>query len=120
MTPTLEWFMRRVDVTDGCWFWRGAHTPTGYGSVTWKEDGKQRGTPAHRMAYRLCFGNPDPDKQIHHTCGTRDCVRPGHLEELTRNEHTREHAFMKDPVLRSMWDELEATGTLSDDWTGVS
>jgi hypothetical protein len=42
---------------------------------------------AHRFAYELAKG-PVPDGfDVHHTCLTRRCVNPDHLESVTRAEN---------------------------------
>ena len=114
MMPTPQWFARRVDSAGECWKWLGGHTPAGYGTCAWKEDGKTKGTPAHRLAYRLFVGEPKSGKQIHHTCGNRGCVRPSHLTELTRNEHALAHSLMNDAWLRQRWEMLDAVRAVEE------
>ncbi len=65
--------------TDGCWYWTGAVTSKGYGSVA--AGGKVVST--HRRAYELLVG-PIPDGlQIDHLCENKRCCNPAHLEAVT-------------------------------------
>lgn len=73
-------FWSRVQKTETCWWWTGAKTPEGYGQVVIA--GKIVG--AHRHAYELAVG-PIPDGlQLDHLCRKPSCVRPDHLEPVTR------------------------------------
>lgn len=67
-------FWPKVNKTDGCWTWLGAHNAKGYAIYG-------RGG-AHRVAYRLAKG-PIPDgTEIDHLCRKRGCVNPDHLEAV--------------------------------------
>jgi hypothetical protein len=71
-----------------CWLWQGAQTWKGYGSAYWNGQSGH----AHRVAYLALVG-PIPDGMtVHHTCGTRLCVNPGHLQLLDRATHGRLHS----------------------------
>ena len=74
-----ERFWARVQKGDGCWEWTGKVATTGYGRI--KIDGREHG--AHRVAYRLAFGEIPEGLQVHHRCENRRCVRPEHLEAVT-------------------------------------
>ena len=79
----------------GCWEWTGGHTnpahagSKGYGCFKIPDGiGKQRNYKAHRLAYVLFVG-PIPDGfDIDHVrdngCRSTLCVRPDHLEPVTR------------------------------------
>jgi HNH endonuclease len=72
----VEGFWSRVEIIelqDGCWLWRGAVIPQGYGMVRW--DGKTR--RAHQIAYFLRYGYWPG--YLMHRCDTPRCVRPDHL-----------------------------------------
>jgi hypothetical protein len=110
---SIESFLVRVHLTPGCWYWRGGGTPSGYGTISWREKGITRGTGAHRMAYRLLVGPIPYDHEVEHLCHTLDracaagnecphrrCVNPAHLQALTKPEHARrpQHRTVVTPV----------------------
>lgn len=66
-----------------CWLWTGGRTSEGYGAIM--EDARRK--MAHRVAYELAHG-PIPDGlEPDHLCRVRHCVRPDHLEAVTRREN---------------------------------
>lgn len=85
MTPAGR-FWAKVEKTDDCWLWTGSKNAKGYGhfrvgGFIYK---------AHRWAWEAEGGLPIPDDLvIDHLCGTTSCVRPSHLEIVTRAENTR-------------------------------
>lgn len=74
----------KVDRTDDCWIWT-ASTSGGYGQI--RVDGKI--LKAHRVAYELFVGPIPEDKELDHLCRNRVCVRPDHLEPVTRSENLK-------------------------------
>lgn len=80
-------FLNKVDRSDpfGCWLWTAAINPgTGYARFWIPGAGTVN---AHRFAYELAFG-PIPDGlDVDHLCRVRSCVRPSHLEPVTRREN---------------------------------
>jgi hypothetical protein len=63
-----------------CWRWKGSPSSGGYG----KFDVFNRDLRAHRVAY-LEWGHKIPaGYEIDHLCRNRICVRPSHLEAVTR------------------------------------
>lgn len=66
------------DPTTGCLLWQGC-TEKGYGRV--KHNGKSRW--AHIVSYELQVGPVPPGKVLDHTCRTRPCIEPTHLEPVT-------------------------------------
>lgn len=96
-TPTIRLygdddarFFARVEKTDTCWLWRG------------QAIGKQRkygkfsvGTKkvwAHRWAYERWVGQIPAGHEIDHLCRVPLCVRPEHLEAVTKAENLRREA----------------------------
>lgn len=41
----------------------------------------------HRYIYAVVFGPPPPGVDVHHTCRTRRCVNPYHLETIRHDSH---------------------------------
>jgi hypothetical protein len=89
--PTLtpkqeERFWSRVDVPyqpSCCWEWNDALTPKGYGRFYIGDDSYQ----AHRVAYALLIGQPDPNLTLDHLCRNRKCINPDHTEEVTNKQN---------------------------------
>jgi hypothetical protein len=80
----VQRFWAKVLRTDTCWLWIGAKQ-RGYGALAL--DGKV--VRAHRFSYELFNGSIPKGLEIDHLCLTRACVRPDHLEAVTRHEHCR-------------------------------
>lgn len=77
---TAERFWRQVDRGGDCWLWTG-HSEKGYGRFG--------GALAHRIAYQMFIGAIPAGLELDHTCETPLCVRPDHLEPVTRQENMR-------------------------------
>lgn len=60
---------------DECWLWMGATSPKGYGQFHARGKTEQ----AHRVAWRLEFGEIPAGIQVLHRCDVRCCVNPAHL-----------------------------------------
>ena len=83
--PLLDRLMSKV-VEDGeCWIFTGA-LAVGYGHIFVREG---RWEPAHRVSYELLVGTIPEGLQIDHKCKRKACVRPAHLEPVTRLENMR-------------------------------
>lgn len=75
----------------GCWIWRGCVSARGYGQVRHE----RRTQSVHRVIYRELVGEIPEGFEIDHTCTSKLCVHPDHLEAITPAEHhrrTRERA----------------------------
>lgn len=86
----------RVDAETGCWLWQRCLQSGGYGRV-W--DG-EKVVQAHRFYYAQKFGDITSEIHLHHTCETRSCVNPDHMEPFTNSEHRRMHAKRNVEILR--------------------
>jgi hypothetical protein len=81
--PCWEDFVEKTD--GGCWLWRGAINPKGYGKWP-RPDGSRL---AHRRVYELVVGPIPAGLQLDHLCRVRACVNPAHLEPVTNRENAR-------------------------------
>lgn len=70
-----------ADPVYGCWLWVGPRTRDGYGL-----DGREL---AHKAAWRRVRGPLAPGLELDHLCRRRACVRPSHLEAVSRRENER-------------------------------
>lgn len=78
-------FWEKVEVTESCWLWVASTNGKGYGTYSkWKLN-----RYAHRYAYEMVNGEIVDGLEIDHLCGTRNCVRPDHLEAVTHAENMR-------------------------------
>jgi hypothetical protein len=92
--PVIERLYNKVLIGDGCWEWTGRIGNKGYGRFDTFPP--KREVPAHRVVYELMVG-PVPDGlEIDHLCRNRACVRPDHLEPVTRQENCRRAALHED------------------------
>ena len=89
-TPAYVRMMRRVNIpTDknDCWLWTGPVNNAGYGMIR-GDDGEPKMTTVHRVAG--IEKGLDKNKEIQHTCLTKNCVNPKHLVNgNARSRHTR-------------------------------
>lgn len=91
VVPTeAELFDAKVNRTQTCWLWTGAvDKVTGYGQFR----GHGRLRKAHRVSYERDVGPIPAGLDLDHVyangCRHRHCVRPDHLEPVTRAENLR-------------------------------
>lgn len=88
----------KIEVSNsGCWLWTASvQTSTGYGQVATGDDirvllprsdhGKKT-YRAHRLVYRLLVGPVPEGLVLDHTCNTKRCCNPAHLEPVTHQEN---------------------------------
>lgn len=70
-----------------CWIWQRSLDSGGYG-LQWTDGTHKK---AHRAVYEELVSPVPLGLVLHHICGVRSCVNPGHLEPLTHPEHHRRH-----------------------------
>ena len=68
---------------DGCWEFQGKRLVRGYGQI-W-HDGHFH--YLHRVSYEHFVGPIPTGLDIDHLCRNRKCLRPDHLEPVTRREN---------------------------------
>lgn len=69
----------------GCWYWLGSCDTSGYAKFKLR----QRTIQVHRYAYeRLIADIPDEMTLDHLNCTSRKCVRPDHMQVITRGENS--------------------------------
>jgi hypothetical protein len=69
-------FWKKVEKSDNCWQWTGAKNPVGYGLAVFED----RVQPAHRVCWKLEFGECAPEAILDNKCGNRSCIRTEHWE----------------------------------------
>ena len=78
--PVTVRFWSKVNKTSTCWLWVGCQGGGRYGQFTIK---KVR-IAAHRFAYIEKHGTVPKGLELDHLCRVRLCVKPDHLEAVTR------------------------------------
>jgi len=94
-STVLDRFWAKVDTSGECWLWTGATAgsanPYGYFQPGSSAQGPQ--VYAHRFAYEITYGPIPPGMQVDHVaergCISQLCVRPEHLEAVTKTENLR-------------------------------
>jgi len=88
-----ERFWSFVVKTDTCWLWTGRLVTGGYGMFAITHD---TSIMAHRFAYELLIGPVPEGLELDHIwprCQNKNCVRPDHLEPVTRGENAHRRAM---------------------------
>lgn len=100
-TPIEERFWAKVQKTDNHWYWTGAKTILGYGSL-WDYERKGH-KMAHRLSWEIANGSKIPDElHIDHLCRTPSCVNPEHIEPVTRKVNAQRGIAGKLAKLRGL------------------
>lgn len=90
---TVDRVMAKVQMVSesGCWIFMGSLNGHGYGQlrVGSLRDGSRRMTSTHRVVYEHHHGRMPEGMELDHLCRIRCCVRPDHLELVTRQENQR-------------------------------
>ena len=83
-------FKKLIDcMSDGCWEWKGAHFPNGYGLFRLNS----QNYAAHRIGYIIFSESEIPfGLSVCHSCDHPPCVRPTHLFLGTHTENMQDAA----------------------------
>lgn len=83
ISPKRFWARVNKKHSDECWEWMGCKNKSGYGSA--RHNGVV--SRAHRIAYKLHYGDITSGMYIMHLCDNRGCCNPKHLREGTQKEN---------------------------------
>ncbi len=116
-TDVFKRIYRRMHINDntGCWNFNGGDNGLGYKRIY----GDDTSHLVHRLMYMVRFGEIPVGKEVHHICGNRGCVRPGHLEAVTHRENVaRTQAYERLrrerlPLLIDAYPQLESVGSMT-------
>jgi hypothetical protein len=75
-----------IDRETDCWLWQAGLGTDGYGRV-WMPGSSNKMT--HRVIYELLVDEIPFGLHLDHTCGTRRCVNPAHLDPVHWRENNR-------------------------------
>jgi len=85
-------FFEKVDVSDGCWMWRGSTMGSGYGGFHVGGKKNRRMIGAHRVSYLIHKGEISDGMAVMHACDVRLCVNPSHLSLGTKSDNMSDAA----------------------------
>lgn len=80
--------LNKMLVGDGCWLWIAATDTHGYGVIR----SNYILMKAHRAVYEFYVGPIPSGLDLDHLCRNRSCVRPDHMEPVTRQTNIRRGA----------------------------
>jgi hypothetical protein len=84
--PVESRFWANVEKTDSCWLWTASKMGFGYGKMS--VNGKRE--RAHRISWRLHFGEIPAGTYVLHSCDVPACVNPNHLRLGTLRDNTQD------------------------------
>lgn len=90
----MERFWSKVQIgsEDECWEWQASKDGCGYGKLAVKDTRWDR---AHRISYRIHFGEIPAGQCVCHSCDNRACCNPKHLWLGTHLENMEDMTLKK-------------------------
>lgn len=86
--PLKDRLFARVEVTDGCWYWKGPTSGGGYGKISVNREGRV----VHRVCYELLVGPIPENLVLDHICRVKHCVNPSHLRAVDSRTNSVENS----------------------------
>jgi hypothetical protein len=84
-------FWEKVLKTETCWIWQASKRNKGYGAFTWHDDdGTLNQDRAHRVVWRLFFGEIPDGQFVLHKCDNPACCNPDHLFLGTKSDNNQD------------------------------
>ena len=83
-------FFSKIEKTDGCWIWKAAIDPSGYGVFMIRADKMRAKLGSHRVSYYYHFGIWPRGLNTCHRCDTPSCTNPDHLFLGTQKENIQD------------------------------
>lgn len=87
MRDEFDRWSSKVEVTPGCWLWKGSKYRNGYGHFRRKIKDKWVMFKAHRYSYERYKGPIPEGHLVRHTCNIPNCVNPAHLLTGTHKDN---------------------------------
>lgn len=79
-----------IDPTYGCWIWLGHSDKRNGQALIWRGNAP---FAAYRAVYESLVGEIPPGMFLEHGCNDPRCVRPAHLEPVTKSENEKRKMF---------------------------
>ncbi len=100
-------FWAKVEKTETCWIWIGAHNGRGYGHMNLSAGKARKYVGAHRIAWEMENGPIPAGMYVLHTCDNPPCVRASHLYVGTQSQNIRDayQRGRKVPAMQKVTDE---------------
>lgn len=93
LASLIEPHVEKLPDLPGCWLWTRSTLIAGYGQIVLP--GLPRGQArdlAHRVAYRLVYGEIPSGHVVMHRCDVPSCCNPSHLRAATQAENLADMA----------------------------